>query len=215
MPVKVRREIRGIRGDECDCGRRASIIHCNACGSTRVYARSNREHEFLNGEVKFVAVQFRCQTCGHLFITEERQFCDAPPISEALAKLKVQRLHEAAQRGEYLHPQDTKLAQHLGFLPTPVDGSETEDSPVLAEQESILAKAEADIIQKDPSIATVVLPQPHPDDFVPPNGLNKREYNVADRAFRLEWAQKKLLGQAPTKTVEEYVERRLKGELFE
>jgi hypothetical protein len=52
-------------------------------------------------------------------------------------------------------------------------------------------------------------------NFVPPNGLTRAEYDVADRAFRLEWAQKKLMGQDTGITVEEYVERRLKGELFQ
>ena len=80
----------GIKGvDECQCGRRATLMHCTKCGSSRVYARQNRAHTHMNGEVKFVETQFRCQTCGHLFIEAEREFCDAPPVSEALARQKA------------------------------------------------------------------------------------------------------------------------------
>lgn len=199
MVTRVRRDILGFKGDECDCGRRASVLHCNACGSTRIYARSNRQHEHLNGEIKFVENQFKCQTCGHVFIQAERQFCDAPPVSEVLAKLKVQRLAEAAKTGEYLRPKDAKVADALTEMLT----QSTVASHVTASSNEIEAVKE--------EITSEMLP----DNFTPPNGLTRSEYDVADRAFRLEWAHLKLAGQDTGISVEEYVERRLKGELFQ
>jgi hypothetical protein len=194
MPVRVKREVLGIKGDECDCGRRASILHCNACGSTRVYARSGRLHTHLDGVQGYVEIQFRCQTCGHLFIQDERQYCDAPPVSTALAKLKIQRLAQAVQQGEYLNPEDSIAAQGLATL-LEQTGRTIPDE--------VKAK-----------LAAVQVPE-HPSDFTPPNGLTKAEYDVAERAFRLEWAHKKLNGQDTGMSVEEYIKRKLAGEVFE
>lgn len=200
MSTRVRQDVVGIRGDECDCGRRASVLHCNVCGSRRIYARSNRQHLHLDGSIKFVANEFRCQTCGHVFIEEERQFCDAPPISEALAKLKVQRLHEAYQRGEYLRPADAKMAEAIEKA---IEAHKPQGEPSSSVATNTLSDTSSEATpERDPN-------------FVPPNGLTRAEYDVADRAFRLEWAQKKLMGQDTGITVEEYVERRLKGELFQ
>lgn len=199
MPTRVRQEVMGIKGDECDCGRRSSIIHCNQCGSTRVYARSGRLHTHLDGSVGYVDIQFRCQTCGHLFISEERKFCDAPPVSAALAKLKIARLAYAQQQGEFLRPKEAEIAQSLtDLLGQPLES--------MKQKQSITDYSEVKVEPSEPI--------QEPDGFVIPNGLTREEYNVADRAFRLEWATTKLNGQAPTQTVEEYVERRLKGELF-
>src|SRR5438445_12380567 len=103
----------GVKGDECNCGRRASVIHCPRCGSSRVYSRLNRKHRMINGEDKFVETQFRCQACSHLFIEEEREWCDAPPITAALALMKQQRLHEASKTNEYLAPNVIAKAQEL------------------------------------------------------------------------------------------------------
>jgi hypothetical protein len=192
MPARPRKDILGFPGDECNCGRRASVLHCIACGSTRIYARSYRPHTHLNGETKIVETQLRCQSCNHVFIPEERQFCEAPPVSEVLAKLKVRRLAEAKARGEYLNPQEQKVASVLNKIQQqPTVESQVEDH------------------------ATAIEPQPQPEGFKPPIGLTREEYSVADRAFRLEWAQLKLSGQDSGMSVEEYVERRLKGELFQ
>ena len=103
----------GVRGDECQCGRRASIRHCPECGSTRTYARINRYHKYANGEVKLVENEYRCQGCGHLFVNEEREFCIAPPVGEALQAQKMRALHEAAQSGEYLTPAERVAAESL------------------------------------------------------------------------------------------------------
>src|ERR1700681_1337868 len=103
----------GVKGDECDCGRRATVRHCTTCGSARVYARQNKLHIFPSGEKRFVEVQFRCQSCGHLFVEEEREFCQAPPVTPALAKLKAQRLYEASKDNEYLKPSVIVEAQKL------------------------------------------------------------------------------------------------------
>jgi hypothetical protein len=201
MAVKVRREILGFPGDECDCGRRASILHCNACGSTRIYARSNRPHTHLSGEMKFVDTQYRCQTCGHEFIQEERQFCDAPPISDALARLKVKRLAEAAKRGEYLRPEEQKAADALLQI---IKDKETQITSVEALEASVSEEIKK-LADEAPSSKLDKLPE----------GLSQADYDVADRAFRLEWAHLKLAGQDTGISVEEYVERRLKGELFQ
>jgi hypothetical protein len=106
----------GVKGDECLCGRRESIRHCIACGSSRIYARANRQHTLASGEKKFVETQFRCQSCGCLFIEEEREFCDAPPISQPLAQQKALAVIEAVKQGEHLNSADTKLAEALTEL---------------------------------------------------------------------------------------------------
>lgn len=204
MGARVRDAMMGVKGDECDCGRRASVRHCNSCGSMRVYARQNRHHTFLNGETKAVDVQFRCQSCGHLFVEEERQFCDAPPVSIVLAKLKVQRLAEARKQGEYLNPKEAQLADIVEKI--------QEHSPA---QEAEFAQVTKDMPSEYVEKLKQVEVDPLPEGFVLPQGLTRVEYDVADRAFRLEWAQKRLMGNDTGLTVQEYVERRLKGELFE
>jgi predicted RNA-binding Zn-ribbon protein involved in translation (DUF1610 family) len=105
-----------VKGDECQCGRRASVRHCPSCGSVRIYARQNRLHKLIDGTEKWVAIEYRCQACGHLFIEEDREFCDAPPVGPQLAALKVKAIHEASKTGEYLNPSDTKIAQALDEL---------------------------------------------------------------------------------------------------
>jgi hypothetical protein len=114
--MTVPKHLLGVKGDECQCGRRMSIRHCPACGSSRSYARLNRYHRYLNGDVKLVVTEFRCQTCGHLFVEEEREFCDAPPVSAPLAQQKLKALAEAAQTGEHLNPNDKKLADAVEKL---------------------------------------------------------------------------------------------------
>ena len=42
--------------------------------------------------------EYRCMACGHLFIEEEREFCDAPPVGSVLAAQKVKALHEAKEK---------------------------------------------------------------------------------------------------------------------
>jgi hypothetical protein len=56
----------------------------------------------MNGETKEVAIQFRCMTCAHVFIEEEREWCNAAPIGEALAALKVRNIAAAHVSGEKL-----------------------------------------------------------------------------------------------------------------
>jgi hypothetical protein len=106
----------GFKGDECQCGRRATLRHCTSCGSSRTYARHNRLHTLSNGEERFVKIQFCCQACGHEFIEEEREFCDAPPVSAALAQQKLKAMSEANQTGEHLRPNDKKLADAVEKL---------------------------------------------------------------------------------------------------
>ena len=198
MPVRVRRDILGIKGDECDCGRRASILHCNACGSTRVYARINRQHTFLDGHSAFVETQYRCQTCGHVFIAEERQFCDAPPVSEALARLKIQRLALAVEQGEYLRPTDAEAAQAVTeLLKQPNAPASNDELPV-----------------EEVPIEEMPVFEPSSTETYP-NGLTREEYIQAKNVFVSEWVEtRRLVGTTPTKTVEEYVKRRFNGEVL-
>lgn len=193
MPQRAKRDILGFKGDECDCGRRATILHCNSCGSTRIYARSNRQHTHLNGEVKFVETQFKCMTCGHTFIQEERQYCDAPPVSEALAKLKVKRLTEAAKTGEYLRPDDKQASEAIAdILKAQASTSEAQNPNEVVEKKFIPAGETA-------------------TEY--PNGLTREEYTNAKNVFIAEWAySKKERGTPPTETVEEYIQRRFAGE---
>lgn len=114
--MAIQKQMIGVKGDECQCGRRATIRHCPSCGSTRVYARSNRVHTYVDGSMKHVDVEFRCQGCGHLFVDEERQFCDAPPVGTILAAQKVKALQEANKTGEHLRPRDKKLADALAAM---------------------------------------------------------------------------------------------------
>jgi hypothetical protein len=106
----------GVKGDECQCGRRATIRHCPSCGSSRVYARMNRAHVLLDGTKRFVDVQFRCQSCGHLFIDAEREFCEAPPVGPKLAAQKAKALFEAKQSGEYMSPKEAKMLRTIEAL---------------------------------------------------------------------------------------------------
>src|SRR5213079_2690965 len=114
MPISS--QMIGIHGDQCNCGRRATIRHCPACGSARVYGRSGRMHTHLNGEVKLVKTEFRCQACTHLFIDEEREFCEAPAVGSRLAAQRVRALAEAKASGEYLRPKEDKAAESLQAL---------------------------------------------------------------------------------------------------
>jgi hypothetical protein len=106
----------GVKGDECICGRRLSVRHCPSCGSSRVYARMNRAHVLLDGTKKFVEVQFRCQSCGHLFIDPEREFCEAPPVGQKLALQKARALMEAKQSGERLSDKEAKMLRAVETL---------------------------------------------------------------------------------------------------
>jgi hypothetical protein len=76
----------------------------------------NRFHQYIDGTVKQVDVEFRCQTCGHLFVDAERMLCEAPPVGQTLASQKVRALYEAKQSGEYLSPKDVKLLKAVETL---------------------------------------------------------------------------------------------------
>jgi hypothetical protein len=125
----------GIKGDECQCGRRASIVHCPFCGSTRRYARKNRMHRMLDGTDKFVKAEYCCMTCAHEYIEEEREFCEAPPIGEKLAKQKAKALDEAGKT-EFTPTEKTAAEAVLKMLRsgTPLEEIKT-PPPALTEEE--------------------------------------------------------------------------------
>lgn len=116
-------QIIGVKGDECQCGRRATIRHCPSCGSTRTYARMNKLHKCLDGEFRHADTEYRCQSCGHLYIEEERQFCEAPPVGQKLASQRVKAIHEADKKGEHLRPTDKKIADAIRALTPELIGS--------------------------------------------------------------------------------------------
>ena len=111
MPVS--NQMIGVTGDECVCGRRATIRHCPECGSFRIYGRSGRLHKHLDGVERLVERQFRCQACTHLFIDAEREYCQAPAVGKKLAQQKVAALHEAAQSGDTLTPTERIAAESI------------------------------------------------------------------------------------------------------
>jgi hypothetical protein len=76
-------------------------------------------HEHMSGERKYVPIQYHCQTCGHDFIPEEREFCDAPPVGTQLIAQKIQRLAEAKKLGEHLRPKDKAAAEAVAELIAP------------------------------------------------------------------------------------------------
>lgn len=84
-----------VKGDECQCGRKASLRHCPQCGSAQIRSRHNQEHTHMDGHVGWVKIQHVCNLCGHAFTPEERQWCTATPIGNAAAARKLQMLAEA------------------------------------------------------------------------------------------------------------------------
>lgn len=190
----------GIKGDMCACGRRATVRHCIECGSARVYARQNRLHTFKSGEQKFVEIEFRCQACGHTFTEEEREFCNAPPITIALAKLKVQRLYEASKENEFLDPS------------------------VMAKAVELAGQKPNEVIQemKDHNEGMVVDWTPRSDEEVAALVENekaldtRKDMSVPERLARREWADAVAMGQRyRLPTADEFVKRRLSGETME
>lgn len=113
--MAVPQHLRGIKGDECQCGRRFSVRHCPVCGSSRLYTFSNEQwREKLDGSGQAERVRLtRCISCAHRFTEPEREFCDAPPISAALAAQKIRAIAEAESTGEHLRPDDKKLVDTL------------------------------------------------------------------------------------------------------
>ena len=106
----------GIKGDECQCGRRASVRHCPVCGSSRLYGYSNPQYIEKDDGTFEAAKLYRCLGCGEKFQDSQREFCEAPPVSKALAAQKVKALHEASKTGEYLNPTDKKAADAINEL---------------------------------------------------------------------------------------------------
>lgn len=233
--MRVPSRLVGVKGDECQCGRRASIRHCTVCGSPRIYARMNRLHVFVSGEKKWVETEFRCQGCGNLFIEEEREFCEAPPISSVLAQQRIKAIFDAKQSGEYLRPLDAQIAESVGALLTSdqqdpkkafdllvyqlrieyVDRKAAGEVMTLTMEQHVEARlkqlnvkppinGEAPVIPDE-----VVKPLTQPIDDSQPDSVP-----VEERSIRLEWGRKKLAGRV-VPDIEDYVRRRLAGELFE
>jgi hypothetical protein len=100
----------GIPGDECDCGRRKSVRHCPACGSSRLFGYAQPQwHKDVYGNMEQTQL-YRCIACAHRFTDKERVYCDAPPISTPLARQKMEAVRQAKEQGEPLRPNDAKLA---------------------------------------------------------------------------------------------------------
>lgn len=257
------KEYIGVKGDECDCGRRKTILHCPVCGSSRVYARKRRLHKMLDGSEKYVEIQYCCQRCGHLFIEEEREWCNAPPVGPTLALQKAKALYEARQSGEYLRPSEAKAAKAIEELlktqslvearaKTPVDVEKAKKDFEYALRYqwadlNIEAKLKGTPLDEDVEAFVARNMKERGIDYSPEQSyygafsqrshetepvqeqqhkLTAREVfeidaqderekmSAAEQSIRIEWAKAKLNGRAPTTTVDEYVKRRLAGELF-
>lgn len=104
----------GIRGDECQCGRRATIRHCPVCGSSRIYGYSTPQaYTNQRGEVKVATKLYRCLGCAFKFVDEDREFCEAPPVGVKLAAQKVKALQEAKESGEHLRGTEQKIVESI------------------------------------------------------------------------------------------------------
>jgi hypothetical protein len=191
---------KGIKGDECQCGRRFSIRHCPRCGCSRLYTYAGkRVYTDSNGTDRIVDSLTRCLACSHKFIEAEREFCDAPPFTAALARLKAQRIYEASKSNEFLSPEVVVKAQELAGQEPSLD---------------LKAIAEAEAQVNEPAIDWQTMPANATEEQVQERIAETRRMSAAEIVFRKEWANKKLVGQS-LPTVDEYVERRMKGELFE
>ena len=232
----------GVKGDECQCGRRATIRHCPSCGSARVYARQNRMHTLISGEQKFVEIQFRCQGCGHLFIDQEREFCEAPPVGNVLASQRVRAIHEAAKTGQYLRPADEKIAdslQKLMLAPLTEEQKKKEYSKLVyqlrveyvdwkvekSRTNEQVAESMNDYVARrlrELNLAGVESTKETENSAVeretpsttPATSLGEPMMDVAERTARLRWGKLKLAGR-DVPPVEEFVQRSLAGEIFE
>lgn len=111
----------GLPGDECECGRRKSVRHCPYCGSTRMYPYAEDHYTEYpgvttkSGEILYRKVRLiRCLSCPHVFSEDELQLsCGAPPIAEALAKQRIQNIHNAKASGKPLSPVEQKMANSI------------------------------------------------------------------------------------------------------
>lgn len=107
--------LRGVKGDDCQCGRRFTIRHCPKCGSTRTYCYSQEQTIERAGVLVKVRL-FRCVPCGHRYTDEDREFCDAPPINVALANQKIQALAEANRENEPMNEKDKNIVAALKIV---------------------------------------------------------------------------------------------------
>lgn len=191
--------LRAVKGDECQCGRRATVRHCPGCGSTRLYAYAPRIVRDSSGKNTLTEGLCRCLGCGRVFTEPEREFCDAPPVTTALAALKVKRLHEALSSGknEYLDPNVVLKAQEIGGQkPSPVVKAIAETEEISTVDYS-LTQEEGEAIDKAANEA-----------------LKKPDAWEAKKAFLREWTLARDAGRK-VPSFKEFEERRLKGELVE
>jgi hypothetical protein len=202
----------GVKGDECQCGRRASVRHCPSCGSARIYGYSKPDrYTGMDGRTKLVENLYRCLSCSKRFIDEEREFCQAPPFTAALALLRQQRLHEAAQaesRGNpYLDPNVIAKAQELA-------GQEPDKSIEELKQASKIETSEVFI---DPSISPDMQETAQEAATI----LEKIESSpiegnkAARRAFLEEWSHFRYSRGLSIIKFQDFERRRLKGETVE
>lgn len=238
--MSIPHHLRGVKGDECQCGRRASIRHCPACGASRIYGYVNEQwFERPNGKVERVRL-FRCLSCAHKFTDSDREFCEAPPVSAALALQRIKAIHDASQTGEYLRPQDEAIAKALSTLLSPaaqtdhikahkllvynlqteyVDRkaageqmSESMDEFVDRRLQELGAPKRNGKIQEQ--IKTEQAQTPTLYEVPDPREDDREVIPVEERSIRLEWSRAKLAGRR-VPSIDEYVARRLAGETAE
>lgn len=197
---------RGVKGDECSCGRRASVRHCPVCGSSRLYTYAMPQwHTRLDGTTIRVDRLTRCLSCSHRFEEEDRQFCEAPPPTQKLAEQRARVLAEELAK---TNPQRAQELMHQGNI--------TPQTVAKAENESITDQID---VSQSPSVAVqeinyALQQEAEQDKTIPFEEKQKVVASRMEALLQKEWAFAKLRGKTLTPTIEEYIERRLKGELF-
>jgi len=177
---------------------------------------------------------YRCIACGHQYTDAEREFCEAPPITAALAAQKLQAVSEASKSGEYLNPAEVKLAEALDkLLKSPTHSEETRQklktqlqgvySDMILTESQRLNVSPEEIRQKesmDSYIERHLLEFEQQlsktnSDSKPQETEPDEDASAKKREYSLEWSRYRFIhGRTPTPTVDEYVQRRLAGEVF-
>lgn len=174
-----------IRGDECQCGRRKSVLHCPFCGSTQVRTYANpRFHKHLNGDVKEVASLRHCNACGKNFTDDEREFCNATPIGAADAARKLQILAEAESSPNQTQDQRTASTTAKALL----DALRQVQQPSAAETHAL------EVLEKQ----TIPTEEQRYNEYIHYVTVLRGEYNQEVYKYRTE-------GKEHPDTEEEYV----------
>jgi len=153
----------GVKGDMCNCGRRATIRHCPCCGSGRIYAYSGIQYyeREIAGETQTLRSEhlYRCLGCGYKFTDEDRKDCVAPPAQRDLAEQRARVMAEELTRTnpekaiEILQTSgDVGQALAEEFTKTETSKRRLQDTSRVPIEE--MRKVIADAVNNDPDIAS-------------------------------------------------------------